>query len=218
MASVNPPRPLCSGPELLALLAVTAVALVFSGIGPKDAMTWLLEVLPVLIVAPLLIITRRRFPLTRLSYWFITVHALILILGGHYTYAEVPLGFWLQDAFDLSRNPYDRIGHIAQGFVPALVAREVLLRQTPLRPDGWLFLMVVSLCLAFSAFYEMIEWWVAVIAGISAEAFLGTQGDIWDTQWDMFLALIGAITAQLLFSRTQDRQLQRMGVDPRAPS
>jgi len=214
---MSPPRALCSDRELLALLAVVTVALVISGIGPSDYMTWVLEVLPVLIVAPLLIFTRQRFPLTRLCYWFIVVHALILILGGHYTYARVPLGFWIQDAFDLARNPYDRIGHLAQGFIPALVAREILLRKTPLRSGGWLFLLVVSVCLAFSAFYEMIEWWVAVLAGLSAEAFLGTQGDIWDTQWDMFLALIGAISAQLILSRVQDRQLVRMGIDPGAP-
>lgn len=214
---MGPPRALCSDRELLALLAVVTVALVISGIGPSDYMTWVLEVLPVLIVAPLLIFTRQRFPLTRLCYWFIVVHALILILGGHYTYAKVPLGFWIQDAFDLARNPYDRIGHLAQGFIPALVAREILLRQTPLRSGGWLFLLVVSVCLAFSAFYEMIEWWVAILAGLSAEAFLGTQGDIWDTQWDMFLALIGAISALLILSRVQDRQLVRMGIDPGAP-
>lgn len=213
-----PTSALCSDRELLALLALVTVALVLSGIGPSDYMTWVLEVLPVLIVAPLLIFTRHRFPLTRLSYWLIVVHALILILGGHYTYAQVPLGFWIQDMFDLMRNPYDRIGHLAQGFVPALVAREILLRQTPLVSGGWLFLFVVSVCLAFSAFYEMIEWWVAILAGISAEAFLGTQGDVWDTQWDMFLALIGAISAQLLLSRTQDRQLVRMGIDPGAPA
>lgn len=214
---MGPPRALCSDRELLALLAVVTVALVISGIGPSDYMTWVLEVLPVLIVAPLLIFTRQRFPLTRLCYWFIVVHALILILGGHYTYAKVPLGFWIQDAFDLARNPYDRIGHLAQGFIPALVAREILLRKTPLRSGGWLFLLVVSVCLAFSAFYEMIEWWVAILAGLSAEAFLGTQGDIWDTQWDMFLALIGAISALLILSRVQDRQLVRMGIDPGAP-
>lgn len=214
---MGPPRALCSDRELLALLAVVTVALVISGIGPSDYMTWVLEVLPVLIVAPLLIFTRQRFPLTRLCYWFIVVHALILILGGHYTYAKVPLGFWIQDAFDLARNPYDRIGHLAQGFIPALVAREILLRQTPLRSGGWLFLLVVSVCLAFSAFYEMIEWWVAILAGLSAEAFLGTQGDIWDTQWDMFLALIGAMSALLILSRVQDRQLVRMGIDPGAP-
>ncbi len=214
---MSPPRALCSDRELLALLAAVGVALVVSGIRPSDYMTWVLEVLPVLIVAPLLIFTRHRFPLTRLCYWFIVVHALILILGGHYTYAKVPLGFWIQDVLDLSRNPYDRIGHLAQGFIPALVAREILLRKTPLRPGGWLFLLVVSVCLAFSAFYEMIEWWVAILAGLSAEAFLGTQGDIWDTQWDMFLALIGAIAAMLILSRTQDRQLAAMGIDPGEP-
>jgi len=205
-------RQLASRGELLSLLAIVTLALVVSRIQPHDVMTWLLEVMPVLLVAPLLIFTGKRFPLTPLSYRLIALHALILILGGHYTYAEVPLGFWIQDVFDLSRNPYDRIGHLAQGFVPALVAREILLRKTPLQPGGWLFLLTVSICLAFSAFYELIEWWVAIIAGLSAEAFLGTQGDIWDTQWDMFLALIGAITALLSLSRVQDRQLRRMGV------
>jgi putative membrane protein len=205
-------RQLASRGELLSLLAIVTLALVVSRIQPHDVMTWLLEVMPVLLVVPLLIFTGKRFPLTPLCYRLIALHALILILGGHYTYAEVPLGFWIQDLFDLSRNPYDRIGHLAQGFVPALVAREILLRKTPLQRGGWLFLLTVSICLAFSAFYELIEWWVAIIAGLSAEAFLGTQGDIWDTQWDMFLALVGAITALLSLSRVQDGQLRRMGV------
>lgn len=205
-------RQLASRGELLSLLAIVTLALVVSRIQPHDVMTWLLEVMPVLLVVPLLIFTGKRFPLTPLSYRLIALHALILILGGHYTYAEVPLGFWIQDLLDLSRNPYDRIGHLAQGFVPALVAREILLRKTPLQRGGWLFLLTVSICLAFSAFYELIEWWVAIIAGLSAEAFLGTQGDIWDTQWDMFLALVGAITALLSLSRVQDSQLRRMGV------
>lgn len=209
---MNQARQLSSRGELLSLLATVTLALVLSGIGPNDGMTWLLEVLPVLLIVPLLIFTGKRFPLTPLSYRLIALHALILILGGHYTYAEVPLGFWIQDLFELSRNPYDRIGHLAQGFVPAVVAREVLLRKTPLRPGGWLFMLTVSICLAFSAFYEMIEWWVAVIAGLSAEAFLGTQGDIWDTQWDMFLALVGATIALLALRGVQDRQLRRMGV------
>jgi len=209
---MNQARQLTSRGELLLLLATVTLALVVSGIGPNDGMTWLLEVLPVLLIVPLLIFTGRRFPLTPLSYRLIALHALILILGGHYTYAEVPLGFWIQDLFDLSRNPYDRIGHLAQGFVPAVVAREVLLRKTPLQPGGWLFMLTVSICLAFSAFYEMIEWWVAIIAGLSAEAFLGTQGDIWDTQWDMFLALVGATIALLALRGVQDRQLRRMGV------
>lgn len=193
--------------EALALLGAGAVALAVSGIGPRDRLTWILEVAPVLIAVPLLLATRRRFPFTPLTYRFIFLHALVLMLGGHYTYAEVPLGAWVQEALDLSRNHYDRLGHLMQGFVPALVAREVLLRLTPLRPGGWLFVLVAATCLAISACYEFIEWWTALIGGGTAEAFLGTQGDVWDTQWDMFLALVGAIVSQLLLARAQDRQL-----------
>ncbi len=143
------------------------------------------------------------------------MHALILILGGHYTYAMVPLGDWMKDAFDLSRNHYDRIGHLAQGFVPAILAREILLRTSPLRladgrPSRWLFFIVTAICLGFSAFYELIEWWTAVLGGAEADAFLATQGDVWDTQWDMFLALIGRLAAQLLLARLHDRQLARL--------
>jgi putative membrane protein len=192
------------------LLGVVAASLGWSAIGPYDRLTWWLEVLPVMIAAPILLVTARSFPLTTLVYWLIAVHALILILGAHYTYARVPLGFWIQDAFDLARNPYDRIGHIAQGFVPAIVAREILLRRSPLVPGKWLFFIVCSICLAISACYEFIEWWAALIGGGSAESFLGTQGDVWDTQWDMFLALNGAIAAQLLLSRMHDRQLARL--------
>ena len=134
------------------------------------------------------------------------------MLGAHYTYARVPMGFWVQDLLHLARNHYDRLGHLAQGFIPAIVIREVLLRQSPLRPGKWLFFLVASVCLALSAVYELIEWWTALIGGESAEAFLGTQGDVWDTQWDMFLALIGAVTAQAVLSRVHDRQLARMGV------
>jgi putative membrane protein len=191
----------------LALAAIVALALVISAIGPRDRITWWLEVAPVLLAAPLLFASARRFPLTHLVYVLIAIHALILILGGHYTYAQVPLGSWLQDAFDLARNPYDRIGHFAQGFVPAMIAREILLRQTPLRRGGWLFFIVCSICLAISACYEFIEWWTALIGGGSAEAFLGMQGDVWDTQWDMFMALCGSIAAQLLLSRAHDRGL-----------
>jgi putative membrane protein len=143
-------------------------------------------------------------------YILIAVHALILILGGHYTYAKVPLGYWLQELLDFSRNPYDRIGHLAQGFVPAMIAREILLRMTPLRRGGWLFFIVCAICLGVSACYEFIEWWAAILGGGSAEAFLGMQGDVWDTQWDMFLALCGAITAQLLLARAHDRALARL--------
>jgi putative membrane protein len=195
----------------LALLILTGIALVISGISPHDRTTWWLEVFPVLLGAPILIATYRRFPLTPLVYSLLFVHALVLILGGHYTYARVPLGFWVQDLLDLSRNHYDRLGHFMQGFVPALLAREILLRRTPLVRGGWLFFLVCSVCLAFSACYEFLEWWSAVIGGSAAEAFLGTQGDVWDTQWDMFLALVGSIAAQLLLGRWQDRQLAEIG-------
>jgi putative membrane protein len=197
--------------EALALLAITAVALVVSGVGPKDRGTWVLETFPVFVAAPLLWFTWDRFRLTPLAYRLICLHALILILGGHYTYAETPLGFWLQDLFGFARNPYDRIGHFAQGFIPAIVAREILLRRSPLVAGNWLFFLVCCVCLAISAFYEFLEWWSALILGENAEAFLATQGDEWDTQWDMFLALLGAIASQLAFSRIHDRQLARLG-------
>jgi putative membrane protein len=194
----------------LVLCVAAAIGLVWSGIGPFDRLTWWLEVAPVIIAVPLLAATLARFPLTWIAYLLIAVHAAILMLGGHYTYANVPLGFWLQDALDFSRNPYDRIGHFAQGFVPAIVARELLLRHTPLRRGGWLFTIVAGMCLAISACYEFIEWWAALIGGGNAEAFLGTQGDVWDTQWDMFLALCGAIAAQLLLGGVHDRALGRL--------
>lgn len=196
--------------EAVALLVLAGIALIVSGIGPTDRGTWWLEVAPVLIAAPLLWFTWRPFRLTPLVYRLIFVHALILMLGGHYTYAHVPLGFWLQDLFDFARNPYDRIGHFAQGFIPAMIAREILLRRSPLRPGKWLFFIVSCICLAISAVYEFIEWWAALLGGVAADAFLGTQGDVWDTQWDMFLALVGAVTAQLLLSRIHDRQLARL--------
>ena len=195
-----------SEPVLLLLIAATGVAV--SGIGAYQPGTWLLEVAPVLIGAPILVATSRRFPLTPLAYRLLCLHALILCLGGHYTYARVPLGYWVQDLFGLARNHYDRVGHFAQGFVPAIVAREVLLRTSPLRPGKWLFFLVCCVCLAFSAFYEFIEWWAALIGGDSATAFLGTQGDQWDTQWDMFLALVGAIVAQLTLGGIHDRELR----------
>jgi len=194
------------------LLLVVAVALVASGIGPHDRLTWFLEVLPVLIATPLLVTTWRRFPLTPLLYWLIAIHALILILGGHYTYARVPLGFWMQEAFDFSRNHYDRIGHLMQGFGPAIIIRELLIRTSPLAPGKWLFTLVLFSVLGVSATYEFTEWWAALAGGEAAGAFLGTQGDVWDTQWDMFLAGCGAIASQLLFARLHDRQLA--AVDP----
>ena len=196
--------------ENLFLLAIGAVCLVISAIRPYDWLTWWLEAIPAIAGAAILIAVHRRFRFTQLVYHLVLIHALILILGAHYSYARVPFGFWLQDLFDLSRNPYDRIGHFAQGFFPVIIVREVLLRSTPLRRGRWLFFLVVSVCLAFSAFYEFIEWWAALAGGESAEAFLGTQGDVWDTQSDMFMALLGAISAQLLLAGIHDRALRKM--------
>lgn len=200
-------KPGASPLELRTLLGLTVVGLIVSGIGPVDRVTWLLEVAPVMIAIPLLVFTYRRFPLTPLLCRLIFLHACILMLGGHYTYAEVPPGYWVRDAFGLERNHYDRLGHLAQGFVPAMLAREILLRKSPLKPGAWLFLICVCIPLAFSAFYEMLEWWAAVALGQGADAFLGTQGDPWDTQWDMFLAMVGAISAQLIFARLHTREL-----------
>lgn len=200
--------------EPLVLLGFTGMALLASAVGPFDRFTWWLEVAPVLIVAPLMVASASRFPLTPLLYRLAFLHALVLILGAHYTYARVPIGFWVQDVFELSRNPYDRFGHLMQGFVPAIAAREILLRQSPLVRGPWLWLTVTSICLAFSALYELIEWWAAALGGEDAEDFLGTQGDPWDTQWDMFLALTGAVLAQLLLARTHDAQLARQRMVP----
>lgn len=196
--------------ERVALLVVVCTALAISGVSPHDRATWVLEVIPVLIAVPLLVLTYTRFPLTPLLYRLMLVHALILIVGGHYTYARVPLGFWIQEAMELSRNPYDRVGHFVQGFVPAILVREILLRCSPLVRGRWLFFVVVCICLAFSAFYELLEWWTAAAAGMAAEAFLGTQGDVWDTQWDMFLALVGSILSLALLSRAHDRSLRSL--------
>ena len=196
-------------PVLLWLL-VAAVA-TWSAIAPKDRFTWWLEALPALAVLVLLPALRGRFRLTTLAYLLVAAHALVLLVGAHYTYAEVPLFDALRDAFALSRNHYDRVGHLMQGFTPAIVAREVLLRRSPLPGSRWLPFLVVCFCLAFSAFYELIEWWVAVGSGDEAVAFLATQGDVWDTQWDMFLALVGATAALAMLSGLHGRQLVRMG-------
>jgi putative membrane protein len=186
--------------------------LVWSGWAPHDRFTWWLEVAPVLIVLPLLLVTARRFPWTPLSYTLIAAHCWVLMVGGHWTYAEVPAGFWVKDALGLDRNPYDRLGHLMQGFVPAIVAREVLWRTSPLRGSRWLAPLVLSVCLAVSACYELVEWLVAVVTGSAAEAFLGTQGDVWDTQWDMAMAGVGAACALLLQSGLHERQLRRLVV------
>lgn len=196
--------------ELLTLLAVLIGVTVWSWIEPFDRPTWWMESLPVFIGLMVLVPTHTRFPLTRLVYYLLFFHAVLLLVGGHYTYARVPFGFWIQDLLDFSRNPYDRLGHIVQGFVPALVAREVFLRKHVLQRGTWLFFLVVCFCLAFSAFYELLEWWTAVFAGDGSIDFLGVQGDIWDAQWDMMLALIGAIAAQVLLGKTHDRQLAKL--------
>src|SRR5689334_20690636 len=196
--------------EPAVLLVLTLVCLAASRVGAAEPGTWILEVFPIFLAIPLLVATAKRFPLTPLAYRLLFVHALILMLGGHYTYAKVPLGFWVQDALHLGRNHYDRLGHFAQGFVPAIVAREVLLRRSPLQPGKWLFFLVTCVCLAVSASYELIEWLAAILGGSSADAFLGTQGDVWDTQWDMFTALVGALSALVLLSRVHDRQLERL--------
>lgn len=197
------------GPALLWLLVFGAV-LLWSAIAPKDRLTWWLEVIPALVALALLTVTRRHFPLTPLCYSLILLHCIILMIGGHYTYAEVPLFDQIAEWTGGSRNNYDKVGHFAQGFVPALAARELLLRLRVINGDGWRAFLIVCFCLALSAFYELIEWWVALLSNEAAESFLGTQGYIWDTQSDMFMALVGAITALLTLSRMQDRQIERL--------
>ena len=181
--------------------------LIWSGINPKDYFTWLLEVLPALIGLIILAVTYNKFRLTPLAYILILVHCIILMVGGHYTYAEVPLFNWIRDTFDMARNNYDKIGHLAQGFIPAIVAREILIRKKVILLKGWTNFIVICICLAISAFYELIEWWAALMSGEAAEAFLGTQGYVWDTQSDMGLALLGAIASLLLLSKLHDKQM-----------
>ena len=196
------------------LLALFLAVLIWSAFRPHDYFTWLLEVFPALIGLAIIFATRRRFPLTPILLCLLTLHAIILMVGGHYTYAEVPFGFWMEKAFGFTRNHYDRIGHFAQGFVPAIVARELLLRHKVMRGRGWLFTIVVALCVAISALYELLEWAVAISTGSKGDAFLGTQGDVWDTQKDMFLAWIGSMTAQLTLSRIHDAQLRHIEAQP----
>jgi len=196
--------------EPAVLLAIGVILLIASRIGAAEPGTWVMEVFPIFIAVPLLVATAKRFPLTPLVYRLILVHAIILMVGGHYTYAKVPLGFWMERMFHFTRNHYDRIGHLAQGFVPAIITREVLLRRSPLVRGKWLFFLVTAVCLAVSACYEFIEWAAAEIGGSQADAFLGSQGDVWDTQWDMLMALIGALVAQVTMARVHDRQLERL--------
>ncbi|MBB1404259.1 DUF2238 domain-containing protein [Pseudoalteromonas sp. SG44-5] len=180
--------------------------LIWSGINPKDQFTWFLEVLPAIIGVVIMLGTYKQFKLTPILYWFILAHCIVLMVGGHYTYAEVPL---FDNLFGSGRNNYDKVGHFFQGFVPALLAREILLRKNAVNGKGWLITFIISICLAFSAFYELLEWWVALLSGENAEAFLGTQGYIWDTQSDMGLALLGAICSLLVLSKVHDKQLKQ---------
>ncbi len=198
----------------LVWIAIFLAVLVWSGINPKDYITWCLEVAPAVIGGVILWFTRERFPLTTLTYVLILVHCIILMVGGHYTYAEVPLGDWFREVFDGSRNNYDKVGHFVQGFVPAIIARELMIRLSVFNSKRWRDFFIVSFCLGFSAFYELIEWWVALLSDEAAEAFLGTQGYVWDTQSDMGWALFGALTALLLLGRVHDRQLRERGFVP----
>ena len=191
-------------------LGVFIIVLVWSGINAKDQFTWFLEVLPALIGFVLIVLTYKKLPLTPLLYTLILIHMIILMVGGHYTYAEVPLFDWIKEVFDQTRNNYDKVGHFAQGFMPAILARELLLRKEVLQGSKvWLNYLILSIILAFSAFYELVEWWVALATGEDAEAFLGTQGYMWDTQSDMMYALIGGVTALVLLSRWHDKQLKQ---------
>lgn len=194
----------------IALLLTFLLILVWSGFRPLDRFVWFLEVFPAIVGAMVLVALYPRVKLTMLVYCLIWLHALVLMLGGHWTYAEMPLFNWLRDEFGLSRNYYDRLGHVMQGAVPAIIAREILLRNEVVNAKRWLFFLVTCICLAVSALYELVEWRVAVGSGTAADAFLATQGDVWDTQWDMFMALCGAIASQLLLMGAHDRQLRRL--------
>lgn len=193
-----------------AWVAIFFIVLIWSGIHPKDYLTWFLEVAPALAGFIAVSVTYKKFRLTTLAYTLILIHCVILMIGGHYTYAEVPLFDWIRDYFELARNNYDKVGHLAQGFIPAIIAREILIRKSIINGMAWQNFIVVCICLALSAFYELIEWWVAIFSGESADAFLGTQGYVWDTQSDMALALLGAVSALVLLSDIHDRQINRI--------
>lgn len=193
-------------------LLTYCVVLIWSAIHPADYFTWFLEVAPALIGLIVLALTYTRFKLTTLAYVLILMHCIILMVGGHYTYANVPLFDWLKDYFELERNNYDKVGHFAQGLVPAIIAREIFIRRSIVSGRGWINFLVVCFCLGFSAFYELLEWWVALLSGESAEAFLGTQGYVWDTQSDMALALVGAVSALFFLRTIHDRQIEELSV------
>lgn len=192
----------------IAAFAVVAAVLIWSGIEPYDRFTWVMEVFPVLLGAPLLIYIGRKHGVTPLLFFLLAFHAIVLCVGGKYTYARVPIGFALQELFGFARNHYDRFGHLMQGFVPAILFREWILRKKGIESKALLFVTVASFCLSFAVFYEFLEWWTALITGEGAESFLGTQGDVWDTQWDMLLALIGALTSLITLSKLHERQVK----------
>ena len=193
----------------IVLLIIFFAVLIWSGICPKGYDIWLLEVTPALIALGIVVATHKRFELTGLAYVLILIHCIILMVGGKYTYAEVPIGDWIAEMLGHTRNNYDKLGHFAQGFIPAIVAREILIRRSVLNKKGWLNFIVVSICLAFSAFYEFIEWWVALLSDEAGDAFLGTQGYVWDTQSDMAMCMIGSIMALVLLTKLHDRQLSK---------
>ena len=196
--------------KILMWVIVFLSVLTWSAIEPADRLTWWMEVIPAIVGFIVLIMTRQRFPLTELVYFLILVHAIILMVGGHYTYAEVPLGDWLRDLVGGGRNNYDKLGHLAQGFIPVMIAREIMIRNKVVSVKGWLTFLLLSVVLAFSAFYELIEWWAALVSSEAAESFLGTQGYVWDTQSDMLWALCGAILALLSLSKLHDRQISAL--------
>lgn len=196
----------------LVLITLFFIGLIWSGIQPFDYFTWGLEVLPAVLGLVILVLTFKKFQFTFLTYCFILIHSYILFIGGHYTYAEVPLFNWIKEAFELSRNNYDKVGHFAQGFIPAMIIRELFVRKKIVNSKKWLNFIVVCICLSFSAAYELLEWWVALFSGENADAFLGTQGYVWDTQSDMLYATIGAITMLVLIAKTQDKNISKLTI------
>jgi len=200
----------------IAWILTYSIVLIWSAINPADCLTWFLEVLPALIGFAVLAVTYKKFKLTNLTYTLILIHCIILMVGGHYTYAKVPLFDWIRDYFEMDRNNYDKVGHLVQGFIPAIIAREIFIRKSVISSTGWLNFLIVCVCLALSAFYELIEWWVAISSGESSEAFLGTQGYMWDTQSDMAFALVGAVLSLSFLSKTHDSQLQKLELDTEA--
>ena len=196
--------------KALIWIAIFLLVLTWSAIEPADRLTWWMEVIPAILGLGVLLMTRQRFPLTGLVYFLILIHAVILMVGGHYTYAEVPIGDWLRDLTGGERNNYDKLGHLAQGFVPVMIAREIMIRNKIVAVRGWLTFLLLCIVLALSAFYELIEWWAALLSAEAADAFLGTQGYVWDTQSDMLWALSGAVLALLTLSGWQDRQISSM--------